>query len=462
MNRFAIVAACAVVAACSSAPPGDSGSSSTVLYEGARLIPGDGGPAIERAALVVQRDTIAAVGPLGSVDVPEGASRVDLTGKTVMPTLIETHAHPGFQRGLAYSAENFTRETLMDDLNRAAYFGVAAVQSLGIERGDVFDRVRADQTAGLVGGALIRIAGRGIATPKSGPENVAYAGIVYEVTSPEEGVKSVQELAARSVDTVKIWVDDRGGRVAKMEAPVFRAIIEEAHRNGLKVTAHVFYHADAAELVAAGVDALAHLVRDRDIDDSLVAEIVNRNVYQMGNLSSSHRATYESLPPWLEENDPLMRLLGESVPAEVVQRIRDSFADRDPKAVAESRDRYGILARNLAKLNAAGARLIVGADTGIRDYVLGFATHRELEQMVLAGMTPAEGIVAATSRAAAYVGLENLGTLAPGKLASFLVLDANPLDDIANTRRIADVYVAGQRLDRAAMRVKLTSAAPAH
>ena len=148
-----------------------------MLYEGARLIPGDGSAVIEDSAFLVENDTIARIGRKGEVTAPEGATRVDLTGKTVMPTLINAHGHPGFQRGLTYAAENFTRENIIDDLNRAAYFGVAAIQSQGIERGDVMYQIRADQEAGTLGGALLRIAGRGIGAPNAGPGNAAYAGI---------------------------------------------------------------------------------------------------------------------------------------------------------------------------------------------------------------------------------------------------------------------------------------------
>jgi imidazolonepropionase-like amidohydrolase len=444
---------------CSSAPAQES--SSAVLFENARLIPGDGSPAIENSAFLVEGDTITRVGRRGEVEAPPGVRRVDLTGKTVMPTLLNAHGHPGFQRGLTYAAENYTRENIIDDLNRAAYFGVAAVQSQGIERGDVLDRIRADQAAGTLGGALVRIAGRGIGAPNAGPGAAAYAGIAYEVTTPEEGVKAVQELVGRKVDAVKIWVDDRNGRAPRMEAPVFAAIIAEAHRNGLKATAHVFYHTDAADLVAAGIDGFAHLVRDKEMDDALIAAIVKRGVYPMGNLSGGHRNTYLQLPPWLQEGDAMLKLLRESTPPEVVQRMIDSYAARDPKVVAAAQERYAILTRSLAKLNAAGAKLIIGADTGLQDHLFGMATHRELEEMVRAGLTPAQGIVAATSRPAEYMGLSRLGTLAPGKLASFIVLDANPLEDITNTRRIAEVYFAGKALDRAAMRARLTSSAAA-
>src|SRR5215471_7361536 len=113
-----------------------------VLYEGERLIPGDGSPAIATAAMLVENGIVTRVGSKGSVAAPRAALHVDLTGKTIMPTLINTHGHPGFQRGLTYTAANFTGETIMDDMNRALYFGVATVQSQGIEKGDVTYRIR--------------------------------------------------------------------------------------------------------------------------------------------------------------------------------------------------------------------------------------------------------------------------------------------------------------------------------
>jgi imidazolonepropionase-like amidohydrolase len=467
---FTCVLVVVVVAGCSTTPP--ERTSAAVLYEGARLIPGDGTAAIEDSAFLVENDTIARIGRKGELTPPGGAMRVDLTGKTVMPTLINSHGHPGFQRGLSYSAENVTRENIIDDLDRAAYFGVAAIQSQGIEPGDVMYRIRSEQEAGTLGGALLHIAGTGIGGVNAGPGSATYAGIGAWVEAPtaEEGVRIVQDLAGKRVNAIKIWVDDwahagpRGiarattGPTQGMKAPVFTAIIQEAHRHGLRVMAHLYYHADAEQLVAAGVDGFAHLVRDKVMDDALVASIVQRNVYPNANIAGSQRATNPSLPPWLEESDPMMKLLRESVPADVIQRMIDSSKNRSPRALADARERYDLLARNVAKLNAAGARLMLGADTGTQDNLFGFAAHRELEEMVRAGMTPAQGIVAATSRPAEYMGLQNLGTLAPGKQASFIVLDANPLDDITNTRRIAQVYLKGRLLDRAGMRARLTAA----
>ena len=430
----------------------------TVLFEGARLIPGDGSPPIANSAMLVERGTITQIGARGTVTAPAEATRIDLTGTTVMPTLINAHGHPGFQRGLTYSADNFTRDTIVDDLNRALYFGVAAVLSQGIEKGDITFQIRADQEAGTLGGARLRVAGRGIGAPNAGPGAAAYAGIAYEVITQDQGRKAVQELAAKKVDVVKIWVDDRNGRASRLPKDIFTAIIDEGHKHGLKVNAHVFYHEDAVDLVSAGIDGLVHLVRDREMDDALVAAIVKRNVYVMPNLSG-RRGLYTELPPWLKAGTPFMQLVQESIPSAVIDRIRKSYDGRDPQAIARARLQYAILERSTAKLAKADAKITLGCDTGLEDYLFGFAEQLELESMARAGMTPMQVIVAATSRAAEYLKLDKMGTLAAGKEADFLVLDANPLDDITNTRRISKIYMNGVEVDRTSMRARLTKVA---
>jgi imidazolonepropionase-like amidohydrolase len=430
----------------------------SVLYEGARLIPGDGKAPTEQSAFLVENGTITRVGARGSIAVPSGATRVDLTGKTVMPTLVNAHGHPGFQRGLTYSAANFTRENIVDDLNRALYFGVAAVLSQGIERGDVTDRIRTDQEAGTLGGARLSIAGRGIGAPNAGPGAAAYAGIAYEVTTEEQSRGFVRELASRRVDVIKIWVDDRNGRAPRLPSNLYRAIIDEGHKLGLRVNAHVFYYADAVDLVEAGIDGLAHLVRDKEMDDALVASIVRHKTYVMPNLAPEW-TTYEAMPHWLQAGDPLMTLLQGAAPPAVIERMKKNFVNSDPAAVARARASYGILQRSLARLSAAGANIILGSDTGLEDHLFGMAEQRELESMNNAGMSPMQVIVAATSRAAEYLKLDKMGVLAEGKEADFLVLDANPLDNITNTQRISKIYIKGREVNRAGMAEALTKVA---
>jgi imidazolonepropionase-like amidohydrolase len=426
----------------------------TILFEGARIVPGDGGPAIENGALLIRDSAVWRVGRKGEITPPEGAQRIDVTGKTIMPALVSAHVHPGFQRGLSYSAQNFTRETVMDDLNRALYFGISTVMSLGIEKGEVLYDIRAEQAAGRLGGARLLLAGRGIGAPNAGPGAAAYANIAYEITTEQQALDAVHELASRHVDGIKIWVDDRGGRAPSLPLRLSRTVIDEGHRLGFRVSAHIYYHKDAVELAAAGVDSFAHLVRDTVMSDELIATMVQKGIYVMPNIGVPERSTHTTVPAWFDE-PYLARLLADTEPADVIARIRASFMSRDETTAARSRTIYANLQKSVAKLAAAGARIILGSDTGLEDHPFGFAEQKELQMMTEAGMTPGEVIVAATSRSAAFLGLPDRGVIAPERRADLLVLDANPLDDIRNTRRIAALYIAGKEVDRAALKAGL-------
>ncbi len=427
---------------------------SVVLYENARLIPGDGRPAIERGAMLVRDGRISRIGRAGEIGLPPGAARVDLAGKTVIPTLTNAHTHVGFQRGATYSRENYGRESILEDLNRALYFGVTAVASQGIDPGDAAPRIRAEQAARTLGGARLFIGGRGIGFPNAGPGAASYRGIAYEVTTAEQGRQAVREQAALKVDFIKIWVDDRNGRAPRMTPEVSHAIIDEAHTHGLKVNAHVFYLSDVQDLVAAGIDGFAHLARDKELDDATVQAIVRRGIVVMPTLATAERATHTTVPPsmaaWLDGP------VHDALPPSTLDRVKLGFTDRDAATAAGNRERYTTLQRSVAKLARAGAKVALGSDTGTQDNPFGVTDHRELEMLVEAGMTPMQALVAATSTSAAYLGLKDQGTLAPGQRAHFVVLDANPLEAVTNTRRIARVFVDGREVDRAALAKNLS------
>lgn len=400
------------------APPPEAAG--VTVFSGARVIVGDG-TIVDDATFVVGADNrFGVVGPTAAVSVPAGAAQVDLRGLTVIPMLIDTHVHLSRDRA-----------GLEQDLRRRAYFGVSAAMSLGQDNGaDVF----AVQKETLPGAALYRTAGRGITAPEPGRSDLP-----YWVTTPEEGRAAVREQAALGVDIVKIWVDDRGGMYQKLPPEIYRAVIDEAHQAGLRVTAHWFNLADAKELLRSGLDASAHGIRDLDVDDEVVALFRERPSFVL----------VPNLPDRGVPTD-LGWLAGSLPPAQLAELQTAASAER-PEAQAA----FGIQARNLARLNREGVKIALGTDGNVP-----WGAHLEMADMVAAGMTPAEVLVAATRNAAEFMQLPDMGMVAPGKSADFIVLEANPLDDIANTRRIRDVYLRGERLDRAAFAAAWTASAP--
>ena len=432
---------CAFILACASVLAAGAQRSSTVAlwFEGARLIVGDGSAAIENAAFLVEGEAFAWVGKQGQRQPPSGAIRIDLAGRTVMPALIDGHNHIGLvnEKDGSNSKANYRRENLVDQLQRYAYYGTAATLSMGLEADQELAYELRDRVS--PNAARFLTVGKGIAaTPIAGPPGEPRLGIPYGARSAAEGRDHVRELHARGVHFVKIWVDDRNGDVPKLQPVVYRAIIAEAHANGMEVLAHLSRTtglADAKDLLQAGVDGFVHLVRDRDVDEPYLASVkAHPKVWSGPNIPvPATRTTIDAL--------------AETLPASQIETMRKQLAQLQATGNPPN-DLFELHCRNLRRIHDAGMVIGLGTD-GTGD---GFGAHEQIEAYTRCGMTPMEAIVAGTGTNARILRLDRMGTIAAGKEASFNVLDANPLESITNTRRISTVYLRGKELDRQALR----------
>jgi imidazolonepropionase-like amidohydrolase len=421
------------------------GGTGPVWFEGARLIVGDGSAPIENSVFVVEGNGFTWVGKRGERQPPERAVHVDLTGKTVMPALIDGHNHIGLvdERNGTNSKANYTRDNLTDQLERYAYYGVAAALSMGLEADQELAYEMRD--AVIPNAARFLTVGKGIAaTPIGGPTGEPRLGIPYGARTEREGRQHVKDLQARGVHFVKIWVDDRSGDVPKIQPNVYRAIIAEAHTNGMEVLAHLGRTsalADAKDLFRAGIDGFVHLVRDRDVDTEYLA------------LVKSHLRVWSGPNMPLPYTRDIVDSLAETLPANQIETMRAAIKQRETNGNPPD-ELFELHCRNLRKIHDAGMVIGLGTD-GTGD---GIGVHQQLAAYTRCGMTTMEAIVAGTGTNARILKLDRMGTAAAMKEADFVVLDANPLDDIANALRISTVYLRGKEVDRRALRAKFMTA----
>ncbi|MDX1984999.1 MAG: amidohydrolase family protein, partial [Bryobacteraceae bacterium] len=406
---------------------------------------GTGKAPMAGAAMIVTDGRISWVGAAGSLKTPAGAQTIDLSGKYMMPGIINLHGHLGNVVELTQDPKFFTRENVNSQLKTYAQYGVTTVLSMGSDQPLIYE-MRAAQRAGRPSVARIFTAGKGFTGPNGYPTSApGMKGVPYEVKTPEEVRRAITELAKQGPDFVKIWVDDHLGKEKKIDTEISRAIIQAARNSGFRTCAHIFYYEDAKALSEAGLYACAHSVRDREVDAALINVMKTKGTWQLGTLARELSVfVYAKQADFL--SDPFFK---QSVPQKVIGMI-DNDAYRAKQNQDKDMPKYpGFLAtaqKNLKKLYDAGVKVGFATDSGPPARFSGFSEHKEMDLMAEAGFTPNQIITIFSKNSAEFLGhSHDLGTLEKGHWADLVVLSRNPVENIKNARTIESVYIAGNK-----------------
>jgi imidazolonepropionase-like amidohydrolase len=457
-------------------------NATATVVEGMTLIDGVADTALPDAVMVIESGVIKSIGRRGAVAIPSGSQRINAAGKTIMPAIIALHAHVGRNRAdvLPNSAEQDalawgpgvvqqTRESIQRAANAYLYYGVTHNISLGYDQQPMIDFMR-DQRVGTVAGARIHSAGSGYAVKEYRPGDPE----LHRPTTADEARAMVRMEAARNLGTpsfTKIWVDDSRS-LPKLAPEVYAAIIDESHKHGKKAIVHTFSLEDGKELMRRGVDAITHTVQ-QPVDEEYLRLARQHQVTMIFDILRANGSS-----DYIE--DPALPLL---FPASVLRAVRQQEsqgaqeAQHRAAAAANRASTRTIIAaaraagvtdqiyvttdlgeidalslRQAVRMAAAGITFAIGSDSGEPHNFSGQSEHREMETLVTGGIPAMQVLKAATANGARFLGIDKThGTLTPGKMADFLVLSANPLTDIRNSRRIEAVWVNGTPIARAAL-----------
>ena len=419
LSRFLVPALVAtLLGACASEPPPLPG---VTAFTGATLWDGTGSAAVENAVLVVDHGRISAVGPAGEVEIPAGARTEDLAGKTVVPGFINAHAHASDVMGL--ETGHYSRENLIRQLGLYARYGVTSVASLGGD-GPEAAQLRDEQDEDL------------------DRARIWIAGEVISSGTPEEAAESVARSLALPADFLKMRVDTNLGANERVSSETIEKVMELGREAGRRVTTHIFYLDDAKEVLRAGSGLIAHSVRDQPVDEEFLELMKEKDVCYVPTLVREISTfVYSEVPEFFD--DPFF--LKDADPA-VLEQLQDpermERVANSPSAQGY-REHYPIAMANTKAVADAGVTIAFGTDTGPAGRFQGYFEHIETGEMAEAGLTAEQILMSATGDAAACLGIEGVGTLTAGNWADFIVLDKDPLDDIAALRAIDRVVIAG-------------------
>ena len=423
----------------------------TIAITNARVIDGTGAPArIETA--IIRDDRIVAVSE--NPDIPPGARIVDATGQTLLPGLFDLHTHL-----------NASGTNSLDDLgkNLKAYLacGVTSVNDYSVY-GEMLAPLRNLMSSGILPGPKAYFAIR-FGTPEGHGTEFGWGDYFTQlVSTPAEAHAAMQRILPYKPDVIKAFTDGwrygRGDDLTNMNLETLTAIVQDAHKAGIKVFTHTVTLNGAKIAARAGVDVLAHGVGDAPVDDELIALLKKSGTGYVSTLATYEPQTGRSLSPKLLE---LLR------PSDRAYAQRATERSTTPSPDSPVMRRWRFLQENIRRLSAAGIPIGVGTDAGVAGTYHGWATLHEMELLVDSGLTPLEAITAGTGTSAGLVGeASERGTIAVGKIADLVLIQGSPDVHIEDIEQTSSIFLGGKQLDpkqlEAAIQAPEFTPMPAH
>ena len=427
-NVRLLMAAMAVLCLQACGPKQEQGQDNkVVVFVGATIIDGEGGEPIRDGIVVVRDGKFEMIGSTATTTVPAGAVTQDVKGKFIVPGIINGHGHVGEAKGI--EGGHYSKENVIDNLRIYAHYGVTTVVSLG---GDKQEAVSVRQVND---------------STQSTHARLFIAGAVVNGATPTAAAVVVDSNAHMGVDIMKIRVDDNLGTSPKMPEDVYTAVIKRSHELGFRLAAHMYYLDDARKLVAAGADILAHSIRDQKVPEDFVSHMARQKIPYCATLTRELSTfVYADTPEFFD--DPFFKAVYDSATVAPLKQAERQQQVRQSKAATAYKAQLPVAQANLKAMSDAGVPIVFGTDSGVPTRFMGYFEHLEMDMMHDAGLTPMEIIVSASRNAAEFLGLRNLGTIKAGNWADFIILDANPLEDIRNMRKIDAVFIGGNEVRR--------------
>lgn len=397
-----------------------------IAFTGATIIDGNGGTPIQNGVLLINGSRIVTFGTKEQVKIPANAELINVSGKTIIPGLINAHGHVGDVKGI--DPGHYSRQNIENDLSIYARYGITTVVSLGGDGPEAVPLRAVNDTSG------------------SKRARLYMAGAVITGSTPVQAAAVVDANHKMGVDLMKIRVDDNLGSTQKMSEEVYQAVINRSHQLGYQIAVHMYYLDDAKKLLKAGADMLAHSIRDRPADDEVIRLMQEKKAFYCATLTRELSTyVYESTPAFF--SDPFfLREYSKQKIAPLLDPSRQ-LQMRSSSSAQTYKKQLPLAMANLKTVFDKGIPIVMGTDSGYPLRFIGYFEHVEMEMMAQAGLTAMQILVSATKNPATYMNLKDIGLIKPGYKADFVILDKNPLDDIRNTRSISQVWIGGKRIE---------------